>query len=265
MGNSNINTGNTHIESQIINISLTLEQHEQRLKHREVEILTGMEHPHSIKPTVLEAESNEIKQQLQNPQASYETRIASLRKQITRAEAIRRKSPDVLLDQSIEALRQGEIEEADRLFQQIEKEDREHIRRVSEATFLRGKIAEDAIRFTMALEHYETAVYQQPDNALYLNSTGLLHLKIANNYQKALEYLGRSLASDLRIYGDDHSDVATTRNNLGFAWHSLGEYHTAIEYYELALSTFKEFLEKDHSNTKTAQNSLDTAQNALKK
>jgi len=175
---------------------------------------------------------------------------------------LRGEFPDALLDQAIEALQQGDTEEADRLFQEIEDEGEGHLKRIAEAAFQRGKIAEDAIRYTEALEYLEKAVRLQPDNALYLNEAGLLYLTLAN-HKKAIEYFELALASDLKTYGEDHPHVATKRNNLGLAWNALGEHHKAIAYYEQALPVFEKFLGKDHPNTKIVQDNLDKARVAL--
>jgi len=51
-----------------------------------------------------------------------------------------------LLNQAIEALQQGETDKVVSLLQQIEDEGEGHIKRVAEAAFQRGKIAQDAIR-----------------------------------------------------------------------------------------------------------------------
>ncbi len=72
--------------------------------------------------------------------------------------------PDKLLDQAIEAARQGKIEEADRLFQQIEEDGEKHIKRIAVAAFQRGMIAEDNFRYKDALQFYEDNVRLQPDN-----------------------------------------------------------------------------------------------------
>ena len=69
-----------------------------------------------------------------------------------------------------------------------------------------------------------------------------------------------ALASDLKTFGEDHRKVATSRNNLGSAWHSLDQYDKAIEYYELALTTFEKVFGVDHPSTKTVASNLARAQ-----
>ncbi|GJL74059.1 tetratricopeptide repeat protein [Nitrosomonas sp.] len=255
-------TNNTHIQNQTIHIGIALEQHEQRLKRRESEIRADLEQAHAADRQLLEIELRDIEQRLQDTEASYEAHIADLKERITQLEKLRGEFPDELLNQAIEALQQGETDQADRLFKQIEEEAEGHIIRAAEAAFQRGKIAQDAIRYADALKHYEKAVRLQPDNALYLNGTGVLHLTLAN-YQKAIEYFELSLASGLKTYGENHPQVATTRNNLGGAWRSLGENHKAIEYLELALASVLKTYGENHPHVAATRNNLGSAWDSL--
>ena len=250
-------TSNTHIQHQTIH-GITLEQYEQGLKRREVEIRADLEQAHAADRQLLEIELRDIEQRLQDTQASYEAHIADLKERIAQLEQLRGEFPDGLLNQAIEALQQGEADKADRLFQQIEDEGEGHIKQIAEAAFQRGKIAQDAIRYADALEHYEKAVRLQQNNALYLNETGLLHLTLANN-QKAIEYLELALASVLKTYGENHPHVAIYRNNLGGARDSLGEYREAIEFYELALASDLNTYGENHPHVARARNNLGEA------
>ena len=254
-------TSNTHIQHQTIH-GITLEQYEQGLKRREVEIRADLEQAHAADRQLLEIELRDIEQRLQDTQASYEAHIADLKERIAQLEQLRGEFPDGLLNQAIEALQQGEADKADRLFQQIEDEGEGHIKQIAEAAFQRGKIAQDAIRYADALEHYEKAVRLQQNNALYLNETGLLHLTLANN-QKAIEYLELALASVLKTYGENHPHVAIYRNNLGGARDSLGEYREAIAYYELALASDLNTYGENHPDVATTRNNLGLAWHQL--
>ncbi|PTN12049.1 tetratricopeptide repeat protein [Nitrosomonas aestuarii] len=137
-------------------------------------------------------------------------------------EQLRGEFPDGLLDQAIEALQQGETDQADSLFQQIENEGEGHIKRVAEAAFQRGKIAQDAIRYTDALEHYENAVRLQPYNTLHLNEAGLLHHTLAN-YKKAIAYFELVLATLEKFLGKDHPNTRTVQTNLDAAQTALSQ------------------------------------------
>jgi tetratricopeptide (TPR) repeat protein len=188
-GNGDINTGDTHIQNQTIHTGIRLDEHEQRLKSREAEVRAELEHAHAADRQVLEVELSTIEKQLQNSQASHELRITSLKEQIAQLEQKRGEFPDAMLEQAIKALQQGNSEKAAHIFQQIEEEGEGHFRRVAEAAFQRGKIAQDAIRFTDALKHYEKAVRLQPDNILYLNQLGNLYFRLDELAQAEKVYL----------------------------------------------------------------------------
>ncbi len=250
------------IQNQIINIGLTLDQHEQRLKSREMEVRDELKQAHAEDRQVLERELIEIEQQLQDTQASYETHIASLKERIVQLEKLRGEFSDALLDQAIVALRQGENQKAAELFKQIKEEGEGHIQRVAKAEYQLGKIAEEAIQYTNALEHYERAVQLQPDNTLYLNDTGSLLHKLAH-HQKAIDYFEQALTSDLKTYGEDHPHVATHRNNLGDVWRILGDYHKAIGYSEQALVSDLKTYSEDHPHVARDRNNLGRAWKSL--
>jgi tetratricopeptide (TPR) repeat protein len=59
--------------------------------------------------------------------------------------------------------------------------------------------------------------------------------------------------------GEDSSDVARLRNNLGTAWDALGQYKKAIGYHEQALASFLKTYGEEHLNVATARNNLGAA------
>ncbi len=261
MGNGDVKTGDTHI-GQATYIYITPEAYEQTLNRRKSEVLAELEHADAKDRPVLELGLSDIQQQLQNKTASYEAHIASLRERIVQLEKLRGDSPDALLDQAIEALRQGENKEADHLFQQIEENDEKHIKRAAEAAYQRGKIAEDAIQYLDALKHFEKAARLSPDNTLYLNKAGSIN-EILASHKKAIDYYEQALASDLKTYGEDHPSVASIRNNLGGVWKSLGKYEKAIGYLEQALASGLETYGEDHPSVASIRNNLGRAWDSL--
>jgi len=48
--------------------------------------------------------------------------------------------------------------------------------------------------------------------------------------------------------------------NLGFAWHSLGNYQKAIGYYERALTIYEKMLGSQHPHTKLVKENLAEAE-----
>jgi len=55
------------------------------------------------------------------------------------------------------------------------------------------------------------------------------------DYDKAVDYFEKALASDLKTYGFEHPTVANRWNNLGLAWKNKGDYDKAFGYYQKAL------------------------------
>lgn len=77
-----------------------------------------------------------------------------------------------------------------------------------------GLIEELQLDYVSARDYYEQAVSITPNNTTYLNQAGLINQELAD-FKKAIGYFKQALASDLKTYGEDHSEVATRRNNLG--------------------------------------------------
>ncbi len=61
------------------------------------------------------------------------------------------------------------------------------------------------------------------------------------DYDQAITYYEKALASILKTLGPEHPHVATTWNNLGEAWAAKGDYDQAITYFEKALKVYKQF------------------------
>ena len=71
-------------------------------------------------------------------------------------------------------------------------------------------------------------------------------------------FLGQALIKKA-VLGDSHPDVASTLNNLGNAWSSLGEPKKVIEYWTQALVIYKAVFGDSHPNVADILNNLGTA------
>ncbi len=111
------------------------------------------------------------------------------------------------------------------------------------------------LEYNEAYKNYNKAVFLQKDNATYLNATGEMALTLAN-FNNAIHLFEKALASNLKMFGEEHPTVATLRNNLGSAWDSLGDYQKAISYYEQALASVLKTYGEDHPNVATGRNNL---------
>lgn len=80
---------------------------------------------------------------------------------------------------------------------------------------------------------------ERPNAALRLEKIGNAYFSMGQ-YEKAIEYYEKALASDLKTYGSDHPDVATNWNSQGMVYFSMGHYERAVKHYDNALAlTFK--------------------------
>ena len=83
------------------------------------------------------------------------------------------------------------------------------------------------------------------------------------NAFKAKKYYTQALEMTKAFLGESHSSVASTLNNLGLAWISLGENKKAIEYFEQALEMTKAVLGESHPSVASVLNNLGVTWNSL--
>ena len=66
-----------------------------------------------------------------------------------------------------------------------------------------------------------------------------------------------------KTFGEDHTDVATSCNDLAIVYNSLGEYSQARELHEKALMVYKKVFGEDHADVATSYNNLALVYNRL--
>jgi len=152
-------------------------------------------------------------------------------------------------------LKQGDSSEADILLAQILQDAENQAIAGAEAAFRLGKLAYDRIDYKAARDYYIRAAQLAPGNAFYLNHAGFM-VNTMGHYDKAIEYFGKALGSDLRIFGPDHPEVAIDWNYLGLAWDFKGEYDKAIEYFGKALASDLKTFGPDHPQVAIYWNNL---------
>ena len=124
-------------------------------------------------------------------------------------------------------------------------------------------IPEDTEVFTNRLPVLEHAIAL--DNAmgalrtenygLMLGAMGYL-LKQQADYDNALAYDKRALDIEKETLGEEHSETATSYNNIGSVYDDIGDYDSALEYYQKALRIFESVLGVDHPATATSYNNI---------
>ena len=130
-GTAIINTGPGHVNTgDTYHIGITLEQYEQGFKRREAEVREELNQAHANDRQLKEIELHAIQQQLQDSSGSYEAHITSLKERITQLESLRGQLSDEVLEKAKKALTQGNSQQADQLFKQIEEQADENARKV---------------------------------------------------------------------------------------------------------------------------------------
>ncbi len=243
-------------------IGLTLEQYETALKRREKETETRFVKAHANDRPHLETQLYTIQDRLQNIKQSYRTHTEDLQKRITQLESIRGQVPDELLHQTQQALGKGDNRQVEQLLQQLEKQSAGARGVTAEASYQRCQIARDEIRYRQASTLCQQAVQQAPGRTDYLSDLADL-AAILGEHEKAVAYYEQVLAGSIEAHGEDHPDVAISRNNLGTAWDALGEYEKAIGYYEQALASDIKIYGEKHPGVAVDRNNLGMAWYAL--
>ena len=93
------------------------------------------------------------------------------------------------------------------------------------------------------------------DTADLLNETGLF-LDGQGQPGRAARHLQRALAGYARVFGADHPDTLTSRNNLAYAWQAAGDLGRAVPLYEQTLADRLRVLGEDHPDTLGSRNNL---------
>ena len=88
-----------------------------------------------------------------------------------------------------------------------------------------------------------------------LNTSGQVYDSIGK-YSQAEGFHKKALIIRKKIFGEDHTDVASSYNNLASVYSSLGEYNQAEKLYEKALVIWKKINVEDHVDVATIYDNL---------
>ncbi|WP_331734026.1 FxSxx-COOH system tetratricopeptide repeat protein (plasmid) [Streptomyces sp. NBC_01220] len=106
-----------------------------------------------------------------------------------------------------------------------------------------------------ALADHALAETDTDTTARLLHRTGLF-LNNQGQSTLAIIYLQRALTDRTRVLGEDDPDTLTSRNNLAYAYRSVGDLGRAIALYEQTLTDRTRVLGEDHSDTLASRNNL---------
>ena len=82
-------------------------------------------------------------------------------------------------------------------------------------------------------------------------------------YGAALKYYEESLSIRKQVFGDRHTSVAHSLNNIGMLYKTLGKHEEALKYYEESLSIYKQVFGDRHPDVATSLNNIGNLYNTL--
>ena len=134
---------------------------------------------------------------------------------------------------------------------------------------LRESVALDISSVLSSLGEYEEALRllniahelnlkyrpESGETATSYNNIGLVYDN-QGNYAKALEYYEKSLAIDLKVFGENHPDTAMSYNNIGGVYYDQGNYAKALEFLNKALAIKLKVSGENHPDTAASYNNI---------
>ena len=97
-----------------------------------------------------------------------------------------------------------------------------------------------------------------------LSTSGQVYERIGK-YSQAEGFHKKALMIRKKIFGEDHTDIASSYNNLASVYSSLGKYNQAKELHEKALVIWKKINGEDHVDVATGYNNLASVYHSLGK
>ena len=208
---------------------------EQRLTKKIAETKSSPTPPDPLFLQLLKKELAAVQAKFANVKQALKDREAVLAetKQALKSEKLKNVAPIEQLEVAQKKLNQVDTSEAETVLAEIIERAEPHLEASAEAAYRLAKLAYDRVDYRAAQKYYEKAVQLAPDNTLYLNDAGFVAHYLAQ-YDKAIEYFEKFLASNLKTFGPGHPRVTLVSKNLGLAWSYKGNYDKAIKYYDLS-------------------------------
>lgn len=159
-----------------------------------------------------------------NEEKQYSERIANVQKQLQETDD----------DIALRWVGEGQLDKALDFLSEKEGRAREEIAKIAKIRFAIANLYALKFDYPESLKYYEKTVQLVPDNAEYLNDTGLMLLTMGD-VAKAIKYFERAKIISLKNKGPLHPDLAVSLDNLGSAWFSRRKYNKAFVYFKEAL------------------------------
>ena len=134
-----------------------------------------------------------------------------------------------------------------------------------------AEILKETCQYKPAIRILEEAGDLIKNNMVQIGSNAQVDywLQIGSVYREDGQYIvardfhSKALELARKIHQERHAQVARCLNNLGLAWHALGEHRQAIAYYEQALAIDRAVFGEQHPNVAIRLNNLGLAWKAL--
>ncbi len=136
-----------------------------------------------------------------------------------------------------------------------DKAGQQYIKNLANSYYLKSKSYHRELNYPKALFEISEATRFDNNNSDYLHWYGY----IAHNtgdYDTALKYYQKSLVIYEKVRGTNHSDTATSYNNIGGVYYAKGDYDKALEFYQKSLVIKEEVLGIKHPDTATSYNNI---------
>jgi|GEM_PF-1867122 len=212
----------------------TIAQHQAIVDARLTALRADLEHANALEREILLLKLENSQRDKDDIVASFEAReaeLAGLRLQLAAINDGRISQDRLSAAQA--ALLRGETALADDILAQIARAADETIKLAAEAIYLRGRIAEDAVNWREAAEHYARASELDPAY-LYLKSA--IELAQRSGLLAASEGLGPKLVEAAKAeYGADAEEVAVALNLWGSVLHAVGDLTRAETVFRQAI------------------------------
>ncbi len=203
---------------------------------------------------------------LANKDTSYQQIIKELQERIDSLSGFGVEVSQEIITDAMQYLAKGQIDEADKVFDEIIKQEEEAIKKRNEANkkgnnsialayYQKAHIANDKLNFNQALVYFEKAVAYNHDEWQYQLWAGNLAQDVGD-YAKAQKYLEEARDIAEKNFPPPHPYYATSLHNLATLYKAQGLYKKAEPLYQEALEITKDALGKDHPDYATYLNNL---------
>ena len=130
-----------------------------------------------------------------------------------------------------------------------------------EGPAVRAVTLEKTLQYKEAQAAYQQAVSLNPNDIDALLELGMMEDKLGNTHE-ALKRAEKALVQARKVYGEEHSDVARSYNEIGCALQTQGKYDEALVYHQKALTIRIKVLGDGHPDVAVSYNNIGVALNS---